>query len=268
MSDVAGRRSPGSKALPAGARVAPARGRVAVARGRVALVRGHLALGAALAAAVSLAVAACSTSGATFAPTGPCTTDGRAAGAYPALEALVPRSLGTRAATTIDSGRNCSDDALGSLISHGVHELRFAGSTWDEGGGNGESIAILALPDAALPVAWAEEFYDIGAQTAKHTENIETSRPTYPGAGSVYRLDTLNDLSFQSIVVWQAGPAVRVVIVASPVNPSASKADHDARVDEAVAAAITAPAPTGTAPPPASLVPYLSSPDAVLPSGS
>ena len=36
-------------------------------------------------------VAGCS--GAGFDPSGPCTTDGRAAGAYPALEALVPATF-------------------------------------------------------------------------------------------------------------------------------------------------------------------------------
>src|SRR5207237_193640 len=147
-----------------------------------------------------------------------------------------------------------------ALLSPGVHALRSAGATWDEGGGPAESAAILALPDGRpLPAAWAEELYETGARTAKHTENIETSRPTYPGIGGVYRLDTLNDLSYQSVVVWPDGPVVRVVIVATPVSPSASKPDHDARVDEAVAAAITLS-------PGASDLPSRGSTDPVLPS--
>jgi hypothetical protein len=172
--------------------------------------------------------------------------DARAAGAYPDLEARIPKSIGVRSATTVDSGRSCTDAALGALVSHGIHELRFAGGTWDEGGGNAESIAVLGLPGGQpLTAAWAEELYETGARTAKRTENIETSRPTYPGVGAVYRLDTLNELSYQTVIVWPDGPLVRVVIVANPVSPSASKVDHDARVDEAVAAAITVPSGSG-----------------------
>jgi hypothetical protein len=192
--------------------------------------------------------AACGTGGPTFAPSGPCLADGRVRGAYPELESRLPVAFDGIAPTSVDSGRNCSDAALGSLISHDVHELHFGGATWDQGGGKAISIAVLALPAAPLPAAWAEEFYDIGARTARKTENIATSRPSYPGAGAVFRLDTLNDLSFQSVVVWQDGPLVRVVIVATPVDPSASRTAHDDRVARAVAAAVTSepvlPSPT------------------------
>lgn len=168
-----------------------------------------------------------------------CLVDGRAPGAYPELEALVPTSLGGKSPTTIDSGRNCSDKALGSLAAHGVHELRFAGATWDAGGGAGTSIAILGLPTDSLAVAWVEEFYESGARTASKTDNVATSRPLFPGIGATFRVDALNDLSYQSIVVWPEGPRVRVAIVASPVSPSASMADHDAQVAAAMATAAT-----------------------------
>ncbi len=179
--------------------------------------------------------------GASFTTSGACLIDGRVAGAYPELEALIPRSFGGKVPTTLDSGRNCSDKALGTLVAHDVHELRFAGATWDAGGGAGTSIAELALPTDSLPVAWIEEFYQVGAQTASKTDNVTPSRPTYPGVGSTFRVDVLNDLSFQSIVVWPDGSRVRVVIVASPVSPSASMADHDAQVEAAVAAAAPVP---------------------------
>jgi hypothetical protein len=216
-----------------------------LARARRRVLR---ALGAGSLAFIVVAVAAgCGILGPSFSTSGACLADGRAPGAYPALEALVPKTISGRPATTIDSGRNCSDTALGYFTTHGVHELHFAGATWDEGNGSGVSIAVLALPDQPLPATWAEEFYQAGAIAAKHTDNIETSRPTYPGAGTVYRLDTLNDLSFQSIVVWADGDMVRVVIVATQVGPTASKSVHDARVAEAVGAAVLAsqgPAPS------------------------
>jgi hypothetical protein len=205
------------------------------------------------AATCTILLTACSL-GPSFSAGGPCVADGRAAGAYPELEAQVPRAISGRPATTVDSGRNCSDDALGTFVAHGIHEIRFAGATWDEGGGNGVSIAVLALPDGALPVAWVEEFYQAGAEAGKHTGNIETTRPTYPGPGLVYRLDTLNDLSFQTVVVWADGPLARVVIVATQVGPSASRAVHETRVAEAVGAAalggLASPLPASSGPGP------------------
>jgi hypothetical protein len=199
-----------------------------------------------------LLLAACGSAGATFSPDGPCVVDGRAAGAYPALEALVPATFDGVVATTRDSGRDCSRTALGTFaVAHDLAEVRFAGATWDEGGGLGTSIAVLALPAGDLPVAWAEQFYEEGAKAAKRTERIETSRPILDGPGEVFRLDTLNELSFQSVVVWADGPVARVVIVATRVSPDTSRAEHDARVLAAVAAAwaaqLAAPAAT-TAP--------------------
>jgi hypothetical protein len=180
---------------------------------------------------------ACGSAGATFSTGGPCLADERAPGAYPDLEALVPRMLAGKASTALDSGRNCSDKALGTLTAHDVHELHFAGATWDFGGGAGTSIAILALPSASLPIEWVEEFYTAGALNGTKTDNVKTSQPTFDIVGTTFRIDALNDLSQQSIVLWADGSRIRVVIVASPVSPTASMADHDARVASAVAAA-------------------------------
>lgn len=185
----------------------------------------------------ALLVAACGSGPtASFDPTGPCGIDGRAAGAYPDLEARLPATFEEAVPGSVDSGRHCSEGALGSLIVHDVTSVQFAGATWDLGGGNGISSAIFRLPTGSLPADWIAEFYDIGARTAKRTENIETSRPTMPGPGEVFRLDTLNDLSLQSVVAWQDGPLVRVVLVATAVAPDATRAAHDALVDRAVAA--------------------------------
>ncbi|MBI2762653.1 MAG: hypothetical protein HYX54_02690 [Chloroflexi bacterium] len=188
--------------------------------------------------AVLLAAACGPGSTTSFDPTGPCGVDGRAAGAYPDLEARLPATFEGTAPGSVDSGRHCSEAALGSLIVHDVSSVQFAGATWDLGGGTGISSAIFELPTGSLPADWIAEFYDIGSRTAKRTENIETSRPTMPGPGQVFRLDTLNDLSLQSVVVWQDGPLVRVVLVATTVAPDATRAAHDALVDRAVAATV------------------------------
>ena len=184
-------------------------------------------------------VGGCSAS--TSPPPGAC-VDSRAPGTNPSLEALLPSRLADQPPATVDSGANCSAAALATLEAHGVTELDFAGATWDAGNGAATSIAVLALPAAApLPVAWVEEFYEVGARSGKKTDNIAVSRPTFPDVGPVYRLDVLNDLSFQSVVVWPDGPVARVVIVASPVNPSASRVEHDSRIEAAVQAAAQAP---------------------------
>jgi hypothetical protein len=61
--------------------------------------------------------------------------------------------------------------------------------------------------------------------------------------GQVFRLDALNDLSQQTVVTWNESGLVHVVIVVTEVGPTASLADHDARVAAAVAIAM-APRPT------------------------
>ena len=193
---------------------------------------------AALVVAVLTIVAACGGSGATFDPSATCGPDGKVAGAYPDLERRLPTSFEGKAPTSVDSGRHCSEAALGSLITHHAAGIEFAGATWDLGGGTGVSSALFSLPGQDVPADWIAEFYEIGARTAKRTENITTSRPTFDGTGAVFRLDTLNELSLQTVISWQDGPITRVVLVATAVSPSASRAAHDDLVTKAVAATV------------------------------
>lgn len=177
-------------------------------------------------------------------PAGAC-VDTRAPGAVPELEALLPRGMIERSPDTLDSGVNCSPRSLGTYAAHGIAALAFAGATWNQGDGNATVVAILQTADAgpALEAAWVEEFYETGARASSKTENIEITRPTMPGAGAVYRLQALNDLSLQTVVVWPDGPFVHVVIVATTVTPDASRAEHDRRVDVAVEVAAGVPIP-------------------------
>jgi hypothetical protein len=214
--------------------------------GRARRAGGATRLVVALVAA--LAAAGCAGPGATFDPAGPCVVDGRLAGAYPDLEARLPSELRGEAPTSVDSGRNCSTGALDSLVSHDVEAVTFAGAIWDLGNATGVTSVVFALPATgtgsrpALPAAWIAEFYEIGARTAKRTENIATSRPGYEGTGEAWRLDALNGLSLQSVVTWGDGDIVRTVLVASNVSPGASREAHEALIEEAVAAAVSASA--------------------------
>ena len=193
-------------------------------------------------AVFAASVLGCGDAAGTFSPSGACTVDGRAAGAYPELEALVPKAIEDKAAT-VDSGRNCSDKALGTLTSHQLHELRFAGATVDEGEGNGDVVAVFEAAPGQPPLTaiWIEELYQAGALASSKTGNTVTSHPSMGAAGVVYRLDTLNDLSQQTVVVLPIDGRVRVAIVATAVGPDASKPEHDRRVEAAVAAAAAIP---------------------------
>jgi len=210
----------------------------------VSLARSGAIARALLVALITAAIAACGQAGGTFDPSGPCTSDARAPGAYPVLERLLPTDLAGKAPTTVDSGRNCEAATLTTYAAHGVAELRFAGATWDDGGGNATVIAVLATPgdQPLLHQDWIEEFYLAGAKASTKTENIETSRPTIDGT-TVYRIETLNDLSLQTVIVWSANGmgAMHVVIVATRVEPDASRAAHDAKVAAALAASKAAP---------------------------
>jgi hypothetical protein len=190
-------------------------------------------------------VAACGESASPSVPTGgACATDiPRAPRTFPDLEALLPLGMIEASPTTLDSGANCTRASLASYIGHGVGELRFAGATWDYGGGEATVVAIFTTPagQPALEAAWVEEFYTAGAVAGRTIDDVKTTRPVMRGAGQVFRLEVINNLSLQTVVVWPAGPYVRVVIVATNVEPGAARADHDLRVETAVEVAAAAP---------------------------
>jgi hypothetical protein len=187
---------------------------------------------AVVAAAILLVVAACGS--ASFDPSGPCTADGRAAGAYPELEKLVPRTLDGTSADRVDSGRNCTAGSLSTLVDHGISELRFAGATWSSGPNGGTSIAVFDAPK--LQADWVHEFYVAGANSARDAESVAESQPTVNGHPA-YRVDALNGESYQTVIDWQDGHRVRVVLVASFIREVATKAQHEARVQAALKAA-------------------------------
>jgi hypothetical protein len=192
---------------------------------------------------------ACANVDGTFPATSACPEEPRAAGTLPELEALVPTHLDGQAADMIDSGWNCLAQTLGTYASRGVARLEFAGATWDEGDGEGAVAAVFRSGAAGPPLEapWVEEFYEQGARGSRRVANVETRRVEMGGAGDVWRLDALNDLSLQTIVVWPHGGHVHVVLVASTVEPGASRSAHDARVDVLVATAaqVAGDAPDG-----------------------
>ena len=193
----------------------------------------------------AVATAACSTPIASSDPSGPCGADGRAPALYPELEALLPRVLDRVAPTTVDSGRSCSPAALGSYAAHGIAAVHYAGATWSEDPQNATVIAVFRTPASqpTLDQTWVQEFYEAGARASTKTENITISGPQLGDGGRYWRLETLNDLSLQTVAVWGGDAGlVHVVIVATEVEPGASRAAHNERVDRAIQAVLDGPA--------------------------
>jgi hypothetical protein len=200
----------------------------------IARVRTRLARAAVLGVLLALAAIAASCAAPSFDPSAPCTSDQRVAGAYPALEALVPREFRDRGPDLVDSGRTCTDVALGTLQAHDVRELRFAGATWVLGSSSGVSFAILEADE--LRADWVAAFYEAGARAAKNSLSVDTSTTDIDGQPAS-RIDTLNGESYQTVIVSPDGQRVRVVIVASFVREIQTKDAHEAVVTEAIAAA-------------------------------
>jgi hypothetical protein len=193
-----------------------------------------------VAAFVLLAAVVSGCGSSAFDPSSPCSADAKAPGDYPALEALVPRQFDDRPPDRVDSGRNCTPTALGSLVAHSVAELRFAGATWDLGSGGGVTLAILEADP--LDAAWVAEFYQAGARTARNTESVDRTTMTLPDGRYATRIDTLNGESYQTVVVWPDGARVRVALIASAIREVQTKDAHEAVVTAALAAAFPAAA--------------------------
>lgn len=159
-----------------------------------------------------------------FDPTGPCTADGRAPGAYPDLEALVPRTFYDKAADTIDSGRNCTTANLGSLATRGIAEVRFAGGTWTFGA---ERAAVLAVFRAdGLDAAALATFYADSAKANGRTKVLGETTPSIAGRAG-YRLDTETSTRAQTVVTWPGTDDDVVNVVITSDLP-------DARIQEAI----------------------------------
>jgi hypothetical protein len=170
-------------------------------------------LGLAALVALSLLLAACGRDipVASFDPASACTTDGRYPGAYPDLEALLPPAYEGAAPDSVDSGRNCTDAALGTLAGDGVAGVRFAGATWDLGGTTGLTFAV--FEGDGLDPAKMLAFYEDGARKARRTDRAEVSDTTVGGAPAK-RLDVLGtDGSGQTVVAWPAEEANRVHVL-------------------------------------------------------
>jgi hypothetical protein len=163
-----------------------------------------------------------------FDPTGSCTVDGRAPGAYPDLEARIPKSYRGVAPETLDSGRNCSATSLGPLAGRGFSEVRFAGGTWTFGAERALVLAVFSAPH--LDATEVADFYADSARAASRTQ-ILSDAPTAVAGRPGRRLDTLTSERTQTVVVWPATEADLVNVIITNDLPEARIADAVASFD-------------------------------------
>jgi hypothetical protein len=172
-------------------------------------------------------VAACTgVTTASFDPTGPCTADGSAPGAYPDLEALLPKTYENRGPDRLDSGRNCSAENLGSLAADGIEEVRFAGGTWEF---SSDIAAVLAVFEAdGLTVEAMADWWESTAGDSSRTQVLGSTDVEVAGR-DVHRLDTKTGERLQSVLVWEGPEPGQVFVVLSHNLP-------DPKIEAAVAA--------------------------------
>ena len=153
-----------------------------------------------------------------FDPSGPCSGDGSAPGAYPDLEAMVPASYEERAPDRLDSGRNCSDENLGTLADEGIEEVRFAGGTWEFGSDIAAVLAVFAADGLTADVM--ADWWEATAGDSPRTQILRSADLDINGR-AVHRLDTKTGERLQSVVVWEgAGPGqVNVVLTHNLPDP-------------------------------------------------
>ena len=182
----------------------------------------------AVVAAVMFLSAACAPAApaVSFDPTGACTSDGSAPGAYPDLEALVPTTFRDERPGTLDSGRHCSGPALGSLASAGIAEIQFAGATWSFGAERAAVLAVFTAP--GLTADALATFYSESARAANRTQVLNVTSPSIAGRAG-HRLDTKTGERLQTVVVWPSAEVDRVNVVITNDLP-------DPRIEEAIAA--------------------------------
>ena len=177
---------------------------------------------------LAVALGGCGGGGATpsFDPTGPCTTDGTAAGAYPELEALIPATYEERAPDILDSGRNCSAANLGSLAPLGIKEVRFAGGTWDFGSDIAVVLAVFTADD--LTAEALANWWETTARAAGRTQVTGEFTAQINGRDG-HRLDTKTGERMQTVVSWPSAEPGRINVVLSHNLP-------DSKIDAAIKA--------------------------------
>lgn len=129
------------------------------------------------------------------------------------LEALIPGRLEGGPPARLDSGEHCTPSTLGTLASHGLTRVSFAGGLWDLAPQTG--ITLVVYRAAGLDADWIAEFYEVGARTGIHLTNLVVTHPTIDSRPGT-RLDYRDSDEPGAILVWPAPQpgTVRVILAA------------------------------------------------------
>lgn len=181
-------------------------------------------VGAVLIAATGCAGAAAPAS---FDPSAPCAgaAEQRMAGGYPELERTIPATLGGNPPSSVESGRFCSPDSLGTLAAKGIAEVHFGAGNWDRG--SGKAISLVTFEADGLTAAAMFDSYLSPAKADSHVHDI-VQKDLRVGDQVGYRLDFLNGESFQRILVW---PGARTGQVRVALAADLTDAEIQAAVD-------------------------------------
>ena len=128
--------------------------------------------------------------------------DAQGAGLDSELEALLPDELDGVAPESVESGRFCSAEALGSLIPAGVSELRFAGATWPDDA-RGVSLVLYRAPNLDLD-RMADAFAN-GAGVARRISNVTAVETTFAGRRAIRVNAVARDRSL-NVLLWSPRP--------------------------------------------------------------
>jgi hypothetical protein len=122
-------------------------------------------------------------------------------GVFPELERLVPRSVGDTAVTRLESGRSCSDQALGSLAGAGIHELRFAGAVvrFSLDDSTGVTVSVYRAP--GLTIDLLADVFANGAGTSRSVSGVHAARSVIGGRAGV-RIDAIAAGQDETVFVW------------------------------------------------------------------
>jgi hypothetical protein len=128
--------------------------------------------------------------------------DEQGAGLDAELEALLPDELNGVPPASVESGRFCSADALGSLIPAGIPELRFAGATWPDDA-RGVSLVLYRAPNLDLD-RMADAFAE-GAGVARRISNVTAIETTFAGSRAI-RVNAVATDRALNVLLWSPRP--------------------------------------------------------------
>ena len=132
-------------------------------------------------------------------------------GAYPDLEAHVPAQIGGSNPASIDSGRFCAQETLGTLWDAGLREVHFGGGLYSVGDKGGVQVSVWRAQ--GLTAQLMADEYKAGAQADSKVSIVSSTNETLDGRPG-FRLNLVNGDSHQAILVWPSkdGSLVEVVI--------------------------------------------------------